>query len=140
MPQNPNTHENHYGGLRRHSPEHDERILENFTDDNQDFKPNGAEYNDSEETRFAKEDRLAHDHHDRPEPASRDGDFAPSIYSDGGHGRMRTQAPQGPENADNKDYAMNKDSERGAQQKYADSDKTDKSVESKKSWWSRFIK
>ncbi|KYG61459.1 hypothetical protein AZI86_17250 [Bdellovibrio bacteriovorus] len=130
MPQNTKSQENHYGGTRRHHPEHDSKILENFTDDNQDFLPNSAQYNDPEEIRFNTEDRLAHEHHDRPEQVYGSDDFRPSIYSDGGHGRQVTKPPVG-ENSDNKDYVMNKDSEQGAQQKYHNTE-----AKTRRHWWS----
>lgn len=124
MPQNPRSqersHENHYGGTLRHHPEHDENIEKNFTDDNEDYLPNSAEYNDTQETKFNAEDRLAHEHHDRPEKAKDARDYKPSNYSEGGHGRQMAK-PNTQENADNKDYALNKDFNQGAKRKYEES-------------------
>lgn len=116
----PRSEENNYGGVRRHHPEHDPRIERNFTPDNQDHFPNSAQYNDSQETRFNVEDRLRAEYHDLPEPHPFPGDYHPSNYSEGGHGRP-LQAAKKHDNADNKDYPLNKDFEQGARQKYEDS-------------------
>jgi hypothetical protein len=138
----PHSQENHYGGQKRHQPEHDMHIQENFTDDNQDFQANGVQNNDVEETKFSTEDRLGHDHHDRPEPQKDERVYKPSIYSEGGHGRHLTKPLEHrAENADNKDYAMNKDSEQGAQAKYENTEDKTASSASKtpqKHWWSVF--
>lgn len=125
----PKSQENHYGGVRRHHPEHDAHILENFTDDNQDFFPNSSEYNDQEELRFNAENRLATEPH-----AKGPNRYHPSNYSDGGHGLSATTS-ETPENADNKDYPMNKDSAQGAKRKYENTEE-----KTKHHWWNFFRK
>lgn len=96
-------------------------IQKNFTPDNEDFKPNAAQYNDRQEPKFNPQDRLASEHHDRPESHHAAGEYKPSNYSEGGHGRPMT-AQNREDNTDNKDYHLNKDAEGGAKQKYQDSD------------------
>lgn len=125
----PQNERNNYGGERRHRVEHNQYLEKNFTQDNQDYRPNGAQYNDRDEVRYTSNDRLAHDHHDRPERPRRyqdDEQYRPSNYSDGGHGREFSAAPEQQErrheNTDNRDYHMNKDHNRGAAEKYSHSE------------------
>lgn len=121
MSQLPKSPENHYGGVPRHHPEHDPNILDNLTDDNEDFRANAAEYNDRQEPQLNSDQR-------EPRAAQTSASSHPSNYSEGGHG-LPPQATV--ENMDNKDYAMNKDFSQGAKKKYENME-----VKTRRSWWS----